>query len=106
MFSKTSTKYCLQIHECNSDIVATFSASESERDDWVDYIREAIAGVKHARPEGGLDQTEVVSQPQSRRFSAVSLGFTHVIPELPRKIGELQKKPLVGRFGVKSAKTR
>ncbi len=103
IFSKT--KYCFELND--QTIVATFSASsESDRDEWVDVIREAIAGVRHPRPDDTNEDNETAVKHVSRRVSAVSLGLTHITPELPRKVGELDKKPIVGRFGIKSPKKR
>ncbi len=106
LFSK-SGQYCFSLSD--STIQTKFStSSESERVEWVEHIRAAIDGVRHLRLDSTgteIDELVVADRATSKRVSAAREGIQAII-ELPRKIGELQKKPIVGRFGMKAAKTR
>lgn len=97
--------HCFKLNDGTVEV--SFSApSEDDRAVWVNSIIDAIDGVRHTRPDGAaaLDPSEC-RQTISKRISAAREGMQAII-ELPRKVGELSKKPIVGRFGLKSPKTR
>lgn len=102
-FFASSSVYGFKLSD--GSLTVSFSAStEDDRAMWVNSIRDAIEGIRHMRPNGPRGEDER-SKTVSKRISAAREGMTAIM-ELPRKVGELSKKPIVGRFGLKSPKTR
>lgn len=105
-FFSSSGQYCFKLSDGTVE-VSFSAASDDERIDWVEYIRAAIDGVRHIRPEGSTlsDQSTTEKAMMSKRVSAAREGMQAII-ELPRKMGELSKKPIKGKFGMKTPKRR
>lgn len=103
-FFATSGVYCFKLSDGTVEV--PFSApSEDDRVNWVNNILDAIGGARHTRPEGAATPDSDAGRFVSKRISAAREGM-QAIMELPRKMGELSKKPIVGRFGLKTPKTR
>ena len=105
-FFSSSSQYCFTVSDGTVEV--SFSASsDNDRIDWVEHIRAAINGVRHIRPITAASfEVATTEKPIiSKRVSAAKEGMSTIV-ELPRKIGELQKKPIVGKYGFKSPKTR
>jgi hypothetical protein len=107
-FFSNSGQYCFKLSD-GTVSVAFSASSDEERVQWVEATRAAIGGVRHTRPEGRAAGTEASEgarpQAMSKRVSAAREGL-QAIMELPRKVGELSKRPIKGKFGMKSAKKR
>ena len=104
-FFSSTGQYCFKLSDGTVEV--TFAATgENDRVRWVAVIREAIDGAIHKRPDSSFrDNGEKTERPVSKRISAAREGLQAVI-ELPRKVGELSKKTIVGKFGIKTPKKR
>lgn len=101
-------RYLFRVKEQNT--TAIFSAtSESERNEWVYIIQEAIRGVVHTpvTPSIPIVTPSTSPKPELRKAPSIKRlsGFDPV--EFPKLVGSLKKKSIEGKkFGFKNVKTR
>lgn len=112
MLSGSIGRYLFRVKEQNTTII--FSAtSESERNEWVYLIQEAIRGVIHTPvtpsiPSAPTSTTSNPSTKQETRKTSSAKRFSGFDPvEFPKMVGSLKKKSIEGKkFGFKNIKTR
>lgn len=93
-------KYCFRVKEGNTVMILS-ATSQTERDEWVFLIQEAIRGVVHSVTASA----GTVADKRPNKRSSTKFAFSSV--EFPRKEGVLKKKSIEGKkFGFKNIKTR